>query len=809
MSFLSLIRKLAGGVALAIPVVAFGQAGFAPLGGEYAIVGALPGDQVMPSVSVSSSGGYIVWQDNATDGDGWGISGRVLDGSLSGVGTPFRINSTSKADQENAQVALLKNGGAVFVWQGGRQGFQHIYARFLSVSNTWLALDQMVNASAKIYQANPAVAVLNNGNVVIVYAGFNASTMQDVYGQIFSPTGQKVGSEFQINQQTAFNQRSPSLAALPAGGFVVTWISEQQQRATVDVSSQNHSAAALYSSQPSVDVYARLFDQSGNGLIQEFPVNAGVYTCANPVVAGAADGSMIFAWSGKDQNVLNNGWDVYARAFTFSGGVPQGPVEQRINTQLYGDQFAPRISSLGNSYLVAWTSMGQDGSASGIYGQFLNADASANGVEVRINSNVLGAQQEPVLAADGTGRFLAAWTSPSFGASRNDLFAQIYSNGNSVSPSATNVYTSPIFVGDAPAKTDSASSRFLPGPYVEPPTLSYPGAIAADSTQSPPTNAFILAAGNYSGLFYESAGVSPGSAGYVALKIGNNGSYSGKFLMGGKSYSLGAGKLDSSGVMPTKTISRQGLSPLVVNLKLDLIGGQQISGTIAAGTQWVSAFVADRQAQNAAAYAGAYTIIIPPASSGPGGDGYGTIKLTAAGTVNFTGKLGDGTSISAGATLSHGGIWPLYFGTSGQLVMSWIQFNVAPPANDSGGDLVWIQQSQKSAKAYAGGFTNQVAAVAALNLPPVQGAYQLQLNGAALPGASDYAIQVGLKNKVSNLSANKLSLTINASGTFTGSANVTGVSKPISFSGALLKGGGGAGYFINGGQSGEVKLSQP
>src|SRR5581483_8134093 len=47
---------------------------FAPQAGEFSVAGALPGDQVHPSVAINASGGYVVWQDNTTDGDGWGIS---------------------------------------------------------------------------------------------------------------------------------------------------------------------------------------------------------------------------------------------------------------------------------------------------------------------------------------------------------------------------------------------------------------------------------------------------------------------------------------------------------------------------------------------------------------------------------------------------------------------------------------------------------------------------------------------------------------------------------------------------------------
>ena len=198
-------------------------------GTEYAVIGALPGDQVFPDVALSTTGGFVVWQDNITDGDGWGISARRLDGTLSGTLSTFRVNQQGIGDQVRPRVAMLKNGGAAFVWQGGPAGNQHIYARFVNASNTFLTVnDQLVNTYTTSTQFDPAIATLANSNVVVVYGSYNqagSNSMQDVYGQILSPTGQPVGTEFQVNQFTSFNQRAPAVAALTNGGFVVAWVS--------------------------------------------------------------------------------------------------------------------------------------------------------------------------------------------------------------------------------------------------------------------------------------------------------------------------------------------------------------------------------------------------------------------------------------------------------------------------------------------------------------------------------------------------------------------------------------------------------
>ena len=104
---------------------------------------------------------------------------------LSGTLGTFRVNAQGTNDQENARVALLKNGGAVFVWQGGLEGYQHIFARFLTPTNTFLTTtDVLVStfASTSSFQVNPAVAVLNNSNVVIVWSSFNQAGSEQFAG---------------------------------------------------------------------------------------------------------------------------------------------------------------------------------------------------------------------------------------------------------------------------------------------------------------------------------------------------------------------------------------------------------------------------------------------------------------------------------------------------------------------------------------------------------------------------------------------------------------------------------------------------
>src|SRR5205814_480041 len=98
------------------------QPNFATNGGEFSIAGALPGDQVRPEIGINSDGGFLVWEDNNTDGDGEGISAMALDSDFARVEPRFRVNQIGAGEQERPQVALLNEGGAVFVWQSGKRG---------------------------------------------------------------------------------------------------------------------------------------------------------------------------------------------------------------------------------------------------------------------------------------------------------------------------------------------------------------------------------------------------------------------------------------------------------------------------------------------------------------------------------------------------------------------------------------------------------------------------------------------------------------------------------------------------------------
>lgn len=411
------LTALAGGLTL-LAGPALAELVLAPQGTEFTLSRALVGDQTKPDLSLAADGGYVVWQDNSVDGDGLGVMAAKLNASFSPIPTRmFRVNQATAGDQEAPVVQLLAGGGAVFVWQGGPLGQQDIWARVINPDGLFLTGDIRVNTFTAGQQLGPRVTRLADGSVVVVWSSVGQDGhMQGVFGQRMSATGEKLGGEFQVNQFNAYNQRTPAIASLEDGTFVVAWVSEQQRF------------------ENSVDVFARRFAADTSPVTDERRLNLGTNNiCANPVVAPGWAGGFMAAWSERDTSDRTNMWDVVMGSYD-AGAELLGSVVLAHQHRPH-NQFAPRIAALGGTRLVVWSSLWQDGSREGVFGRMVGQFGPLSD-EFRINTTTASRQIEPVVAADGAGRFLVAWAGFVGGAASFEILGQRFA-GEQVLPAPT------------------------------------------------------------------------------------------------------------------------------------------------------------------------------------------------------------------------------------------------------------------------------------------------------------------------------------------------------------------------------------
>jgi hypothetical protein len=597
---------------------------------------------------------------------------------------------------------------------------------------------------------------------------------------------------------------------LSSGGFVITWISELQRLAPPEPTSQGITITNLHNlaNRPSVDVYLRTYDATGSPLVNESLVNTGMDPCSSPGVASSTNGGFIVAWAQRDMLNRSNSWDIFVRSFSSIGLA--GP-SRAVNTELYGDQYSPSISALGTDYLVLWTSLGQDGSREGVYGQFLQPDGFSVGSEFRVNTATVSSQMHPVAASDNYGRFLAVWTTFVGGGNSFDLYAQKYLSPNFVPPASAHLYAAPPLE----AFNDTIASSGNDG---GPPKLDPPPASGGTS------NTAGFAKASFVGLFYdETNGVSVSDAGSFTLNTTAQGAFSARLAFAGHSYSL-SGRFDNFGKASGK-ISRGALRSVNVQLQLDS-SLAQVHGTVS-DDRWTAAILASRSVSTATAsaskslgpaYAGTYTFDIPGGGMSPlspVGDGFGSVKVDTSGNVLWAVSLADGVKLTQKSALSENGSCPLYlslYGGSGSL-LSWVQFGT----NGFDGQVVWIRQAGAPGKFYPLGFTNQVEASGALYRKPAAGERALDwsggngmalLSGGSLSTSSATAISVDPNNRVVSSSVPGLKLSISpATGLFNGSFLHPDTGKKVPFQGAVFRNRKLArGYFLGLGESGQISL---
>jgi len=194
--------------------------------------------------------------------------------------------------------------------------------------------DSLAPTTTTGHQDSGQVAFLSDGRFVIVWRDSSATgsdlSGSAIRGRIFNADGARSGGEFLVNTSTTGHQASPTLFALPSGGFVVAWTD-----ARLDATD--------------ADIRAQMFDSAGAPSGAEILVNshlAGVQGA--PAGAALADGSFVLAWtdSTAEPSVAGTGGSpIGVRSQLFDSGGAKVGVETAVNTSTRYEQSNPAPAS--------------------------------------------------------------------------------------------------------------------------------------------------------------------------------------------------------------------------------------------------------------------------------------------------------------------------------------------------------------------------------------------------------------------------------------------------------------------------------
>ncbi len=335
--------------------------------------------QALPSVAMDGAGDFVVvWP--TSDGDGYGVAGRAFDLTGAPLTGQFAVNTYTTSDQYNCAVAADRNGDFVVVWTSYAQigaGADVFARRYVDgdptgpefLVNTYTTGDQYVFGPQ-------SVAMAPSGEFVVVWV----STGQDgdgygVFGQRFDASGNKLGTEFQVNTYTTGTQTYPEVAMNAGREFVVAWQSEGQDGS-------------------GYGIIARRYDATGAPVTGEIAVNT--YTTGfqrDPEVAMDRSGNFVVVWDGPDGSA--NG--IFGRRFDPTGTPLTAEIE--VNTYTTNNQDAPSIAmDPDGNFVCTWQSNLQDGDDWGVYAQAFDSSVSPVGPEFRVNATTALRQWTPAIA---------------------------------------------------------------------------------------------------------------------------------------------------------------------------------------------------------------------------------------------------------------------------------------------------------------------------------------------------------------------------------------------------------------------------
>ena len=361
----------------------------------------LVGDQVNASVAANGSVAFVVWQDNAIDGDGLGIGSRIYN-LQTGSASPqiLRVNQQALFNQENPVVLSLADGSAVVAWQSGKPGKQSIHARRLSRTGVpqgdeWVVAVADSNGSHQ----SPAMTEIAGGGFAMAWQASGADGVSSkIHLQSFKSSGSLSGNR-RVLGTSAMVDRAPALSALPNGDLAVAWVAEQASADVLNLGGQATRREA------NSDIFAQIIQADGQAASPIW-VNGAASPCDRPSMVTLPTGKLLVGWSEFDLE-SKSAWDIRAATVSTTGVIVGSPIT--LNDFRSYDQTGVRLSSGPEGALAVWSTRGADGSGLGVAAKAITADGLVAGDEMILNQTRKNDQFAPNVVATVSG-YRAIWS---------------------------------------------------------------------------------------------------------------------------------------------------------------------------------------------------------------------------------------------------------------------------------------------------------------------------------------------------------------------------------------------------------------
>jgi cysteine-rich repeat protein len=324
----------------------------------------------------------------------------------------LRVNETTAYDQINPVVDVKSNGSFGVIWQSWGQDnlipSWGVVGRFFSAGNIPLMPELIVNQTTLLNQTHPDGTFFSGGQ------GERSAVVWETNGldgddagialNLVDFTGLAWSFEQTANDATPYAQRHAAVAALPAGGFVVAWCSDN------------------YSLSDDYHVWARRFDADGT------PTEDGKTLTQSRIgprcavaVTGLVNSSYAVVWHGRFPS--DQSQNIYMTVVVEEGNTVTIPVSDYVD----GEQRAPAVAAgPADEIVVVWESDAQDGWDWGVFGRICDTSGECSGDDIGLSVYTDNNQRDPDVAALGEAGFVAVWASEQQQGATTDVFMQLF-----------------------------------------------------------------------------------------------------------------------------------------------------------------------------------------------------------------------------------------------------------------------------------------------------------------------------------------------------------------------------------------------
>lgn len=308
--------------------------------------------QEKPAVASLEGGGFVVaWRNFQS-----GIVAQRFDASGAKLGESVLVNDAAEAFQDKPTVAGLAGGGFAVTWEGRtvQNGPGNIFSQLFDATGAKTGGEQALTATNTSFGSlNSATAALGTGYLSVWQD--NSQIATKIVGQAFTASGEKSGESFTIATSGNF-VGSPVATALKDGGHVAAWVFSPSP-GTFGIAAQRFGAdgataggqvevaasGADFTALPDIaalpdggfavswqaqnattsdnDVFARAFTADGTAAGAAFRLNAdsvGQQTYAE--IAAGKNGQLLAIWT--EQKAAGADFDIEGQAFASDFDAP-------------------------------------------------------------------------------------------------------------------------------------------------------------------------------------------------------------------------------------------------------------------------------------------------------------------------------------------------------------------------------------------------------------------------------------------------------------------------------------------------------